>query len=104
MIRSRSLKQSCRKLEVMMSLSEKFTAAQLKILCDRKKINTDSISISKFKWNELILLWLSWKVKKISKLTSPLEDSGDVNVGSDELMMNVETPECNDDALVVSNV
>ena len=37
-------------------------------------------------------------------LTSPLEDSDDVNIGSGELMTNIETPKYNAAALTVTNV
>ena len=40
---------------------EKLSLSQLKTLCSFKKRNTDKISISKLKQNELLPLWLSWK-------------------------------------------
>ena len=40
---------------------EKLSLSQLKTLCSFKKRNTDKISISKLKRNELLPLWLSWK-------------------------------------------
>ncbi len=85
---------------------EKLSAAQLKILCAHKKRDTDTVSISKLKQNELLSLWISWKDQndKITTLTSPLEDSGDVNVESDQIMTNIESPEYNPDALTITHV
>ena len=87
---------------------EKLSTAQLKTLCAHKKRETDTVSISKLKRNELLSLWISWKdrIDEITTLTSPLEDSGDVNVGeqSDEIVTNVESPECTPDALTITHV
>ena len=85
---------------------EKLSAAQLKILCAHKKRDTDTVSISKLKQNKLLSLWISWKDQndKITTLTSPLEDSGDVNVESDQIMTNIESPEYNPDALTITHV
>ena len=71
-----------------------------------KKRDTDTVSILKLKQNELLSFWISWKHwnDEITTLTSQLEDSGDVNVESDEIMTNVESPECNPDTLTVTHV
>ena len=85
---------------------EKLSTAQLKTLCAHKKRDTDTVSISKLKRNELLSLWISWKDRndEITTLTSPVEDSGDVNVDEVPVMMNVESPECNPDALTITHV
>ena len=71
-----------------------------------KKRDTDTVSILKLKRNELLSLWISWKDRndEITTLTSLVEDSGDVNVDEVPVMMNVESPECNPDALTVTHV
>ena len=85
---------------------EKLSAAQLKILCGHTKRDTDNVCISKLKRNELLSLWISWKDRNEipTSLTSQLEVGSDAVAGYDKIMTNVETPECNADALNVTIV